>query len=81
MKESWMNHLIEGATWKAEADMDPAIPICSSLEIRLPTLKSKFPYLTFLCCYCLIVSSKYDMIYLAFRKIISSVIQGQIFLR
>ena len=60
--------------------IDPSTPIASALEVRLPTLKSKFPDLYILCCYCLIVYSKNVIIGLALSEIVSSVTMGRIFL-
>ena len=60
--------------------LDPATPILSALEVRLPTLKSMFPDLSIFCCYYLIVYSKNVIIGLALREIVSSVTRGRMFL-
>ncbi|XP_069143511.1 uncharacterized protein [Solanum lycopersicum] len=62
LKALWRNHLVEGATWEAEGIWDPATLMFSAPEVSLPTLQSKFPYFSVLCCYCLFVDSNYDMI-------------------
>ena len=62
MKVFWRNYLVEGATWEAQADMRSRYPIFYTFQDRLPTLKSKFPYLFIQCCYCLIVYNDYVMI-------------------
>ena len=67
MKVLWRNHLFEGPIGRPRPIWDSSTPIFSALEVRLPTLKSKFPYLSIFCCYCLAVHSKYVMIWLALR--------------
>ncbi|XP_069144557.1 uncharacterized protein [Solanum lycopersicum] len=57
VKLLWRNHLVEGATWEVRPTRDPAIPIFSALEVRLPTRKTIIPYLFIFCCYWLIVHS------------------------
>ena len=44
VKVLWRNYLVEGATWEAEADMRSCYPHIFNLEVRLPILKSLFPY-------------------------------------
>ena len=62
LKALWRNHLVEGATWEAKGIWDPATLISSAFEVRLPTLMSKFPYFSVLCCYIFFVDGNYDMI-------------------
>ena len=45
VKVLWRNHLVEGATWEAKADMRSRYPIFLTLEVRLSTRKTIVPYL------------------------------------
>ena len=76
MKVLRTNHLVVGSTCEAEANIRSPTRIFSALVVRLPTLNSKFPYLSVLCCYCLIVYRNYVMICLALRETVSNVIRG-----
>ena len=51
VKVLWRNHLVEGATWEAKADMRSRYPIFLTLEVRLSTRKTIVPHLFVFCCY------------------------------
>ena len=58
----WINNHIGGDMWEDESNMRSLTLIILALKARLPTLKSKFPYISIFYFYLLVVHNDFFMI-------------------